>query len=325
MASAASVILCIPDESEREAETKFEIQGPPSPDGSADASTGSVFVDDDDDAAAASRPRLSVSNFRDGPPAGAAPAAGFVSISAKVGLQSLPKASGRGNETVVIFDEASTFAFISALFHYHNTVFAEILPQLGFGVFMVLVSASIEQWGPWRNGGSLVGDDDADDDGGDDDDDAGSSSFLPKDAQKFHALAGAVIGFLLALRTNLAYDRYYEGRKLIGNMLNSLRETVSIACAPRAPRALPPLTVSFSEIFREPSEPARPPPARQVHVSRRRAHPHRARPRRHARARAARARAAQGDAAVGLLAPGHAREQGGLRPRRRHGGAGVQQ
>ncbi len=319
MASAASVILCIPDESEREAETKFEIQGPPSPDGSADASTGSVFVDDDDDAAAASRPRLSVSNFRDGPPAGAAPAAGFVSISAKVGLQSLPKASGRGNETVVIFDEASTFAFISALFHYHNTVFAEILPQLGFGVFMVLVSASIEQWGPWRNGGSLVGDDDADDDGGDDDDDAGSSSFLPKDAQKFHALAGAVIGFLLALRTNLAYDRYYEGRKLIGNMLNSLRETVSIACAPRALLPSPSLSRRYS------ANPQSPRDAPKVHVSRRRAHPHRARPRRHARARAARARAAQGDAAVGLLAPGHAREQGGLRPRRRHGGAGVQQ
>ena len=30
-------------------------------------------------------------------------------------------------------------------------------------------------------------------------------------------------------RTNLAYDRYYEGRKLIGNILNSTREMISAA------------------------------------------------------------------------------------------------
>ena len=58
-----------------------------------------------------------------------------------------------------------------------------------------------------------------DDEGGGGEDDGWSGSggstagFLPSDAQKYHGIAGMVIGFLATLRTNLSYDRFYEGRK----------------------------------------------------------------------------------------------------------------
>jgi len=146
----------------------------------------------------------------------------FVSISARIGLSSLPKPAESLDK--VVFDESTAFAFVSALFHFKGTVFAEIMPQLGFACGTVLISAAIEEFSQRKTSDSDEGDDNDEDS-----EEAGGSSFLPRDAQKFHALAGTVIGFLLALRTNLAYDRYYEGRKLIGNMLNALREAVSIA------------------------------------------------------------------------------------------------
>ena len=54
---------------------------------------------------------------------------------------------------------------------------------------------------------------------------------VPVDLQKVHGLIGSITGFLLVFRTNLAYDRYYEGRKLVGNMLNASREVISSAYA----------------------------------------------------------------------------------------------
>ena len=40
-------------------------------------------------------------------------------------------------------------------------------------------------------------------------------------------LLGFLLGFLLVFRTQTGYERYYEGRKLVGSMCNAMREMVS--------------------------------------------------------------------------------------------------
>jgi len=40
---------------------------------------------------------------------------------------------------------------------------------------------------------------------------------------RFHALQGTILGLLLVFRTNTAYDRWWEGRKLWGQLVNELR------------------------------------------------------------------------------------------------------
>lgn len=45
---------------------------------------------------------------------------------------------------------------------------------------------------------------------------------MPKEAG-FHALLGVVLGLVLVFRTNTAYDRWWEGRKLWGNIVNHSR------------------------------------------------------------------------------------------------------
>jgi len=39
-----------------------------------------------------------------------------------------------------------------------------------------------------------------------------------------HAMVGVALGLLLVFRTNASYDRYWEGRKLIGGMVNNCRD-----------------------------------------------------------------------------------------------------
>jgi ion channel-forming bestrophin family protein len=39
-----------------------------------------------------------------------------------------------------------------------------------------------------------------------------------------HALVGVALGLLLVFRTNASYDRYWEGRKLLGQMVNRTRD-----------------------------------------------------------------------------------------------------
>src|SRR5438270_13755985 len=43
--------------------------------------------------------------------------------------------------------------------------------------------------------------------------------------------AGAVLGLLLVLRTNAGYDRWWEGRKLWGGIVNQTRDLVIAALA----------------------------------------------------------------------------------------------
>lgn len=51
----------------------------------------------------------------------------------------------------------------------------------------------------------------------------------------FHALIGLMLGLLLVFRTNTAYDRWWEGRKLWGQLVNETRNlAVKIATCVRA-------------------------------------------------------------------------------------------
>lgn len=52
----------------------------------------------------------------------------------------------------------------------------------------------------------------------------------------FHALLGTVLGLLLVFRTNTAYDRWWEGRKLWGQLVNESRNlAIKIQSCVRAP------------------------------------------------------------------------------------------
>lgn len=45
-----------------------------------------------------------------------------------------------------------------------------------------------------------------------------------------HTLLGAALSFLLVLRTNSSYDRFWEGRKLWGSIVNESRNLARLAC-----------------------------------------------------------------------------------------------
>lgn len=45
-----------------------------------------------------------------------------------------------------------------------------------------------------------------------------------KDTKAFHSILGVILGLFLVLRTNTAYDRWWEGRKLWGKLVNDTRQ-----------------------------------------------------------------------------------------------------
>src|SRR5437764_13739205 len=46
---------------------------------------------------------------------------------------------------------------------------------------------------------------------------------VPPQAAQFHGFLGLVLGTLLVFRTNTSYDRWWEGRKLWGQLVNDSR------------------------------------------------------------------------------------------------------
>lgn len=44
------------------------------------------------------------------------------------------------------------------------------------------------------------------------------------DTKAFHSILGVILGLFLVLRTNTAYDRWWEGRKLWGQLVNDARQ-----------------------------------------------------------------------------------------------------
>ena len=45
-----------------------------------------------------------------------------------------------------------------------------------------------------------------------------------EDTKAFHSILGVILGLFLVLRTNTAYDRWWEGRKLWGQLVNDTRQ-----------------------------------------------------------------------------------------------------
>ncbi|MEM7297495.1 MAG: bestrophin family ion channel [Bacteroidota bacterium] len=45
-----------------------------------------------------------------------------------------------------------------------------------------------------------------------------------EDTKAFHSILGVILGLFLVLRTNTAYDRWWEGRKLWGKLVNDCRQ-----------------------------------------------------------------------------------------------------
>jgi ion channel-forming bestrophin family protein len=52
------------------------------------------------------------------------------------------------------------------------------------------------------------------------------SRYRVKIPSVLHTLIGVALGLLLVFRTNASYDRYWEGRKLLGGMVNRARDLV---------------------------------------------------------------------------------------------------
>ena len=51
------------------------------------------------------------------------------------------------------------------------------------------------------------------------------------DTKAFHSILGVILGLFLVLRTNTAYDRWWEGRKLWGQLVNDCRQFAIKICA----------------------------------------------------------------------------------------------
>ena len=102
-------------------------------------------------------------------------------------------------------DQTSEISFLLMLNCYRGTVLKLIWPQVLFSLFLNLLASL---YCTLRDQQELD---------------------LPIDIVDMHKLTGSIVGFLLVFRTNLAYDRYYEGRKLSGQILNATREMTSQA------------------------------------------------------------------------------------------------
>lgn len=51
-----------------------------------------------------------------------------------------------------------------------------------------------------------------------------------EDTKAFHSILGVILGLFLVLRTNTAYDRWWEGRKLWGQLVNDTRQLAIKIC-----------------------------------------------------------------------------------------------
>ncbi|MBI1346903.1 hypothetical protein GC163_11515 [bacterium] len=97
----------------------------------------------------------------------------------------------------------------SHLFDIKGSLVKEILGRVALCVVWALLITGLHQW--WGT--------------------AGKSLEIPEVA---HSLIGAALGLLLVFRTNASYDRFWEGRKLWGGIVNETRNLArqaSVLCA----------------------------------------------------------------------------------------------
>ena len=51
-----------------------------------------------------------------------------------------------------------------------------------------------------------------------------SNAWIPIDVEAMHGIVGQVLGFLIVFRSSQSYGSFVEGRKILGDIANNLRE-----------------------------------------------------------------------------------------------------
>ncbi len=92
--------------------------------------------------------------------------------------------------------EYDTRRWLRILFRFHGSV----LPRIAVRVLLVTAVAALLTWAKLRLG------------------------WNPPVSRTLHAIVGVALGLLLVFRTNASYDRFWEGRILIGAMVNNTRD-----------------------------------------------------------------------------------------------------
>lgn len=111
-------------------------------------------------------------------------------------------------------EELSTgmFSFATCLFRYHGTVLPKIMPQTLFAVFVAMIAQAVKIF--WCGVGIT------------------SPSECPLAfSQTAHSVAGGIIGFMLVFRTSISYYRFYEGKKYLGQLYDSVRNANIAFCS----------------------------------------------------------------------------------------------
>ena len=104
------------------------------------------------------------------------------------------------------------FAFITCLFSFHKTVLPRVMPQTIFAAIVALIAQIVKiSW-------------------------CGANITSPSECplafnQTAHSVAGGIIGFMLVFRTSIAYYRFYEGKKHLGQLYDSIRNANIAFCS----------------------------------------------------------------------------------------------
>jgi putative membrane protein len=101
--------------------------------------------------------------------------------------------------------------WVSALFVQHTPIFGRLASTVAALTIYALLVVLLDHWLPLP---------------------------VPTAVSQFHAFLGLVLGTLLVFRTNTSYDRWWEGRKLWGQLVNDIRNlAIKVQTCVRADRA----------------------------------------------------------------------------------------
>ena len=122
-------------------------------------------------------------------------------------------AAGRGaSESYGEELNTGVFSFVTCLFRYRGTVLPKIMPQTLFAAFVGAVAQVVKIF--WCGVGIT------------------SPSECPLAfSETAHSVAGGIIGFMLVFRTSISYYRFYEGKKYLGQLYDSVRNANIAFCS----------------------------------------------------------------------------------------------
>jgi predicted membrane chloride channel (bestrophin family) len=121
-------------------------------------------------------------------------------------LDAMPSVNAHGGASESYGEELDSgpLTFFTVLFRYRGTVLPKIMPQTLFAVFVSVLAQVVKIY--WC-GANIT-----------------SHSECPLAfSETAHSVAGGIIGFMLVFRTSISYYRFYEGKKYLGNLYDSVR------------------------------------------------------------------------------------------------------